>query len=156
MAVDQQVLFEAAREQGYSCFRIPAIVRSKQGTLLAFAEGRVDDCGDTGDIDMVLKRSTDGGRTWPPLWLVNKGGGDAGPCATPCTRTPHAGRLVFTQKPQEITVTELAAYLTSACVVPGAYRRALSPTELNDIRLSNADIPTGQVLRLPLDRTHGG
>jgi len=80
---------------------------------------------------------------------------------------PHAGRLVFgicgeasdgtfTQKPQEITVTELAAYLTSACVVPGAYRRALSPTELNDIRLSNADIPTGQVLRLPLDRTHGG
>lgn len=116
-APDQQVLFKAANEQGYSCFRIPAVVKSKKGTLLAFAEGRVDSCGDTGDIDLVLKRSTDGGRTWTPLQLVNEGGGDthgnpvpivdrvtgriflfttynAGrdddkACDTPCPRTPH-------------------------------------------------------------------
>ncbi|MBZ4020243.1 sialidase family protein, partial [Streptomyces purpurogeneiscleroticus] len=72
----QQVLFKAAQEKGYACFRIPAIVTTPRGTLLAFAEGRVNDCGDAGDIDLVLKRSTDGGRTWGPLQVVNEGGGD--------------------------------------------------------------------------------
>ncbi|MER7394918.1 sialidase family protein [Streptomyces sp. NPDC000151] len=113
----QQVLFKAAQEKGYACFRIPAIVTTPRGTLLAFAEGRVHDCGDAGDIDLVLKRSTDGGRTWGPLQVVNEGGGDThgnpAPvvdrrtgrvvlaetynkgrtdgrnCDIPCDRTPH-------------------------------------------------------------------
>jgi sialidase-1 len=74
--LEQQVLFKASQDPGYACYRIPAVVRSAKGTLLAFAEGRVDNCGDTGDIDVVLKRSTDGGKTWAPLQLVNEGGGD--------------------------------------------------------------------------------
>ncbi|GAA4786351.1 exo-alpha-sialidase [Streptomyces ziwulingensis] len=73
---EQQVLFRADRDPGYACFRIPAIVRAADGTLLAFAEGRVLNCGDAADIDLVLKRSTDGGRTWGPLQVVNAGGGD--------------------------------------------------------------------------------
>ncbi|MFC8087152.1 exo-alpha-sialidase [Streptomyces sp. NPDC057340] len=117
-AFEEQVLFDAARDPGgYACFRIPAIVRTTDGTLLAFAEGRVLDCGDAGDIDVVLKRSTDGGRTWGPLQVVNDGGGDThgnpapvvdratgrvllletynagrtdgANCAVPCARTPH-------------------------------------------------------------------
>lgn len=87
------------------------------GTLLAFAEGRVHDCGDAGDIDIVVKRSTDGGRSWGPLQVVNEGAGDThgnpAPvvdretgrvvlaetyntgrtdgrgCDVPCDRTPH-------------------------------------------------------------------
>lgn len=55
---------------GYSCFRIPAIVMTKNGTLLAFAEGRKNDCGDEGDIDLVLKRSSDTGKTWSKLSVV--------------------------------------------------------------------------------------
>ncbi|GGX22610.1 sialidase family protein [Streptomyces noursei] len=114
---DQRVLFKAAYEKGYFCFRIPAIVRTVRGTLLAFAEGRVHDCGDAGDIDLVLKRSTDGGRTWGPLQVVNHGDGDTHgnpaplvdrrtgriilaetynkgrtdglSCDVPCDRTPH-------------------------------------------------------------------
>jgi sialidase-1 len=114
---DQRILFKADQEQGYACFRIPAVVRSAHGTLLAFAEGRVHDCGDAGDIDLVLKRSTDGGRTWGPLQVVNHGDGDThgnpAPivdrrtgrivlaetynkgrddglgCDVPCDRTPH-------------------------------------------------------------------
>jgi sialidase-1 len=35
------------------------------------------------------------------------------------------------------------------------YRRALSVSELDSIRLRNASIPAGQVLRLPFDRLHG-
>ena len=57
-------------QDGYSCFRIPAIVQSKTGTLLAFAEARKNSCSDTGDIDIVLKRSEDGGRTWSNLIII--------------------------------------------------------------------------------------
>lgn len=75
-ASGQQVLFTASRHPGYACFRIPALVRTNAGTLLAFAEGRVHDCGDAGDIDIVLRRSTDGGSTWGPLTVVDHGAGD--------------------------------------------------------------------------------
>lgn len=56
--------------EGYSCFRIPAIVKTKKGTLLAFAEGRKNSCSDTGNIDLVVKRSSDGGETWSELQVV--------------------------------------------------------------------------------------
>jgi len=93
------------------------VVRTTEGTLLAFAEGRVLNCGDAADIDIVVKRSTDGGRTWGPLQVVNDGGGDthgnpapivdretgrillaetyntgrrdSASCTVPCDRTPH-------------------------------------------------------------------
>lgn len=56
--------------EGYSCFRIPALTLSKQGTILAFAEGRKKSCSDTGDIDITVRRSTDGGKTWGELIIV--------------------------------------------------------------------------------------
>lgn len=63
------------RTNGYACYRIPAIVRATNGMVLAFAEGRVAGCGDDGDIDLVLRRSTDGGKTWGPLQVVSEGNG---------------------------------------------------------------------------------
>lgn len=57
-------------EGGYTCFRIPAIIKTKAGTLLAFAEGRKTGCGDEGDIDMVVKSSTDKGQTWSALRVI--------------------------------------------------------------------------------------
>lgn len=56
---------------GYHTYRIPAVVASKKGTLLAFCEGRKSSRSDTGKIDVLLKRSEDGGSTWQPqrvLW----------------------------------------------------------------------------------------
>ncbi|MET8002202.1 sialidase family protein [Nonomuraea glycinis] len=72
--VDEQVLYKQG-DFGYGCFRIPAVVRATNGMLLAFAEGRVKDCGDDEDIDLVLRRSADGGRTWGPLQVVSEGNG---------------------------------------------------------------------------------
>lgn len=53
--------------EGHKSYRIPAIIRLPDGQLLAFAEGRVNGSNDFGDINIVLKKSDDEGRTWRPL-----------------------------------------------------------------------------------------
>lgn len=53
---------------GYPNMRIPALIQTPEGALLAFAEGRVG--GDAGDIDTVMRRSEDGGETWSALQVV--------------------------------------------------------------------------------------
>lgn len=57
-------------EDGYACYRIPAIITTVKGTMLAFAEARRSGCGDAGDIDLVVKRSSDGGKTWSGMIMV--------------------------------------------------------------------------------------
>lgn len=57
-------------DNGYSCFRIPSLITTKKGTVLAFAEARRNSCGDAGDIDLVVKRSSDGGKTWGEMQMV--------------------------------------------------------------------------------------
>lgn len=61
-------------EGGYYGFRIPAIVQAQDGTILAFAEARKNSLSDNGDIDLVVKRSTDGGLTWSPLQVISNNG----------------------------------------------------------------------------------
>lgn len=73
-------LFKAG-EAGYQCFRIPAIVATNKGTLLAFAEARKTNCGDAGDIDLVVKRSVDSGKTWSKLSVIWDDGGNT--CGNP-------------------------------------------------------------------------
>ena len=63
-----------AGEEGYKSFRIPAIVCLPNHDLLAFCEGRVDHAGDFGHIEMVMKRSSDNGKTWSPLKVVARNG----------------------------------------------------------------------------------
>jgi len=55
---------------GYKTFRIPAIITTKKGTILVFAEGRKNSSSDTGDIDLVMKRSDDNGKTWSELKVI--------------------------------------------------------------------------------------
>jgi sialidase-1 len=62
-------LFESGTN-GYNTFRIPAIIRTKDGTLLAFAEGRKNGSSDTGDIDLIVKRSADNGKSWSDLQVI--------------------------------------------------------------------------------------
>ena len=62
-------LFESG-SNGYNTFRIPAIITTKNGTILAFAEGRKNTSSDTGDIDLVMKRSEDNGKTWSELIVI--------------------------------------------------------------------------------------
>ena len=55
-------------------YRIPALAVSKKGTVLAFAEARRVDGNDVGDIDAVVKRSEDGGKTWGPEIVIMDAG----------------------------------------------------------------------------------
>jgi sialidase-1 len=62
-------------EDGYHTYRIPALVVTNKGTLLAFCEGRKTGRADHGDIDLLVKRSFDNGRIWTPQQVVYEEGG---------------------------------------------------------------------------------
>jgi sialidase-1 len=67
--------------EGYSTFRIPAILTTNSGKIIAFAEGRVNSSSDTGDIDLVMRSSEDGGKTWSPLKIIWNDGNNV--CGNP-------------------------------------------------------------------------
>jgi len=65
-----------ARKDGYKSIRIPSVVVTKQGVVLAFAEGRAADADQAGN-DIILKRSRDDGRTWLPVQLIADDGANS-------------------------------------------------------------------------------
>ncbi|MFF5443890.1 LamG-like jellyroll fold domain-containing protein [Streptomyces sp. NPDC012888] len=70
---NEQVLFRSGTG-GYGCYRIPTLTRTKTGALLAFAEARTSpSCADRGPMDIVVRRSTNDGRTWGPVRTVLTG-----------------------------------------------------------------------------------
>ncbi|MEV1084770.1 sialidase family protein [Streptomyces sp. NPDC050211] len=84
-----------AGDDGYASYRIPAVVATASGTLLAFCEGRVDSASDYGHIDIVLKRSTDGGRTWGALQVAARNGTDL--AGNPAPVVLDTGRVLLVQ-----------------------------------------------------------
>lgn len=65
----RQVLFEAEKD-GYFIHRIPSLVATKNGSLLAFCSARKGKGGDYDPIDIVMRRSADGGKTWSPVQVI--------------------------------------------------------------------------------------
>ena len=61
---------------GYHSYRIPSIILTQSETLLAFCEGRRNNRRDHGDIDLLVKRSQDGGKTWSAQHVVYGEPGD--------------------------------------------------------------------------------
>jgi len=63
------------KELGYACYRIPAITKGPNGSLLAFAEARTESCEDHHHkIDIVMKKSYDNGRTWEGFQIIAENG----------------------------------------------------------------------------------
>lgn len=60
----------------YKSTRIPALVCTRQGSLLAFCEGRIGSASDWADMNLILRRSTDKGNSWEPIIIIDsmKGG----------------------------------------------------------------------------------
>lgn len=77
----------------YGMFRIPALIVTRQGTVLAFAEGRAGQ-GDAGDIDLLVKRSTNNGQSWSEQAVVWSDGNNT--CGNPCPVIDQAtGRIIL-------------------------------------------------------------
>lgn len=100
---EASVPFRAGRE-GYASYRIPAVVATPAGTLLAFCEGRVTSASDHGRIDIVLKSSADGGRTWSPLRVAAANG--TGLAGNPAPVVLDTGRVLLVHVRAAATATE--------------------------------------------------
>jgi sialidase-1 len=61
---------------GYKLYRIPGIVVTAKGTILAYCEARKTRGHDWDAIDIALRRSTDGGKTWSPMKIIGKVDGE--------------------------------------------------------------------------------
>ena len=88
----------AQGEAGYDTFKIPTMIVAPDGTILAFAEARTDSADDWSKTDVVVRRSTDRGKTWSPLEVLFEDGrnvvGNACPVVEESTGFLH---LLFTK-----------------------------------------------------------
>ncbi|HPD32018.1 MAG TPA: sialidase family protein [Phycisphaerae bacterium] len=93
---EERVLFQSG-EGGYHTYRIPSLIVTPKGTLLAFCEGRKNSAADYGDIDILLRRSSDNGQNWNPVQLVVDHGPNTigNPCPVVDRRTGRI-RLLLT------------------------------------------------------------
>jgi len=89
----EQIEVFVSGQGGYHTYRIPSVIVTKKGTVLAFCEGRKASRSDTGDIDLMLRRSTDGGRTFQKQQVV----WDDGPntCGNPCPVVERHSGTIF-------------------------------------------------------------
>lgn len=71
--LDFVTLFDARPQDEISCYRIPAMVTAPNGDVIVTIDERVPSCADlrsNRDINIVLRRSTDNGRTWSDMETV--------------------------------------------------------------------------------------
>ncbi|WP_051951126.1 sialidase family protein [Actinacidiphila yeochonensis] len=132
-AFEQSVPFTAG-EDGYATYRIPAVVRTGAGTLVAFAEARASG-SDTGAIVVAAKRSTDGGRSWGPLAVV--AGDGTNTQGNPCPVVdPHSGDIILLTCTNAADATESS--ITSGQVPPADGRRVWVQRGTHDGRVFSA------------------
>ncbi len=104
-----QPLFSSG-ENGYGRYRIPALIVTKKGTLLALCEGRRRAAGLTGDIDFVLRRSSDGGKSWQPQVTIHDDSTNT--LGNPCPVIDESTGtiwLLMTRSPGEATEAQIVA-----------------------------------------------
>lgn len=68
-----QDLFNTSMNEDVSCYRIPALIKAPNGDLLAAIDERLPSCADlrgSDDINIVIRRSSDNGKTWGPIETV--------------------------------------------------------------------------------------
>jgi len=79
--IKQHPLWESGKG-AYHTYRIPALAVTTKDTILAFCEGRKKNSTDAGDIDLLIRRSTDNGETWSEPAVMWDDGENT--CGNPC------------------------------------------------------------------------
>lgn len=99
-----------AGQDNYHTYRIPSIIKNSKGDLLAFCEGRKETSGDSGNIDLLVKSSTDNGQSWSSQSIIASDGintfGNANPVLDKITGRIH---VVCNFNYAEIGETEIRA-----------------------------------------------
>ena len=91
----QDVLFKSG-QYGYHTYRIPALIVTKQGTVIAFCEGRVSSGSDQGNIDMMMKSSRNNGKGWTKYRkLYEEGRNKAVTIGNPCPVVDQSTGLLW-------------------------------------------------------------
>lgn len=86
-SVDKIPVFPAGMN-GVTLYRIPGVVVTTRGTVLAYCEARTNTRADWGEIEVHLRRSTDGGKSWQtPQRIAHRG-----PRIEGNPRNPQAGQ----------------------------------------------------------------
>ncbi|HXH61612.1 MAG TPA: sialidase family protein, partial [Fimbriimonadaceae bacterium] len=78
---------------GYDTYRIPSLTMAPNGDVLAFCEGRKNGLSDSGNIDIVLRRSKDEGKTWLPMQTIWDD--EKNTCGNPCVVVDKKTKTVF-------------------------------------------------------------
>lgn len=68
------MIIEREHSDGYALFRIPGIIRTCKDSLIVYCECRKDS-GDWAEIDIAMRKSTDGGQTWSERRILAYGNG---------------------------------------------------------------------------------
>ena len=71
-----------AGDWGYAQFRIPCLLATSAGALLALCEARSNPRSDSGQICILLRMSLDGGQSWSQPRIVAEDAGNT--VGTPC------------------------------------------------------------------------
>jgi len=97
----------------YHTYRIPSLIKTRAGTLLAFAEGRAS-TNDHAENDIVMRRSTDDGLSWSEVRVLRDDGTDSlnDPLVVQVRQGPHQDRIL-------LTFERFPAGCHANCVVPG-------------------------------------
>ncbi len=99
--LEKSDLFEAGKDD-YALYRIPGVVVTAKGTVLAYCEARRTGKSDWDTIDIMLRRSTDGGRTWSSRQKISDVPG-------PKTKNPVALAQNLAN-PDDVTYNNAAAF----------------------------------------------
>jgi len=124
---------------GEACrYRIPSLALSKKGTILAFAEARRVGGADFGNIDAVVKRSEDGGKTWGPEIVVFDDGPNSINNQNPVV-DPKTGRIwVWMHRGDGVTPMIYLAYSDDD---GKSWSKAKNMTEIVGSRITSGDPP---------------
>ena len=71
--IRKQTVYSSGKD-GYHTYRIPSIIKTHYGELLAFCEGRKENHNDSGFIEIMVKKSYDSGKTWTQQDIIASDG----------------------------------------------------------------------------------
>ena len=138
------------KADGFKSIRIPAVVVTKQGALLAFAEGRAANA-DQAQNKLILKRSTDGGRTWGKLAIIADDGQRS--LNNPCAVVEHdTGQVLLAYQSYPADASEFSSKLQPGLDGPHVVRSYLITSDDDGLTWSPPRDVTRQMKR-PTDVT---